>query len=383
MKRVPELDGLRGIAILLVIGCHYAVFARQLWGLPKFGWVGVDLFFVLSGFLITSVLLNLRGQPVPFKKFYARRLRRIIPPYVAFLVLLYVVSAAFGDYTLYHRGPIVRNLLFMQSFGSVADTVRMVTSGTTLSLAHAPIGPAQAGLEGSVSHGWVVLWSLSIEEYYYLLWAPVVLWMARRQAAITGIVICLVALAIRWLGSAGVSAYFSIYHRFDAPVFGSLVAFLIASKLSRRTVNVIFVVAGLAGVATLAAVLVPMGNVLGKEIRQDHSFIVFGVPSLSLIAAAVVGIAVTKSGSRLLFLLRPSALRFMGKISYMLYLLHGFVYLCFLHFFAPTWAVSMAALFCAVTLSWVSWTYLEQPILEGGRKDQDKAQAGLKFASAA
>lgn len=383
MKRVPELDGLRGIAILLVIGCHYEVFARQFWGLPKFGWVGVDLFFILSGYLITTVLLNLRGQPGPFKKFYARRIRRIIPPYVAFLVLLYVVSAVFGDYTLYHRGPIVRNLLFMQSFGNVADTFRTMTSGTSLSLTHSQLGFARSGLEGSVSHGWAVLWSLSIEEYYYLLWAPVVLWMAKRGATITGVVICFVALATRWLWAAGTGAYFSIYYRFDAPVFGSLLAFLIASKLSRRNVNTILVAAGLAGVATLAVLLVPMGNVLGREIRQDHGFIVFGVASLSLIAAAMVGIAVTKSGSRFLFLLRASPLRFLGKISYMLYLLHGFVYLCFLHLFAPTWTVSIAALFCSVTLSWVSWTYLERPILECGREDRSEAQAGLKFASAA
>jgi peptidoglycan/LPS O-acetylase OafA/YrhL len=81
-RRIPELDGIRGIAILLVIGCHYEVFARQLWGLPKFGWIGVDIFFVLSGFLITSVLLNLRGRADSFSTFYSRRFRRILPPYI-------------------------------------------------------------------------------------------------------------------------------------------------------------------------------------------------------------------------------------------------------------------------------------------------------------
>ena len=92
--RIPELDGIRGIAIILVIGCHYEVFARQIWGLPKFGWVGVDIFFVLSGFLITSVLLNLRGRDDSFRFFYDRRLRRILPPYIMFMVLIYAVSVA-------------------------------------------------------------------------------------------------------------------------------------------------------------------------------------------------------------------------------------------------------------------------------------------------
>ena len=252
-----------------------------------------------------------------------------------------------------------------------------------MSLAHVHMAPALPGMRGAISNAWTVLWSLSVEEYYYLLWAPVVLWMARRRAVISGIAICLLALAIRWLGSIGSDSYFSIYHRFDAPVFGSLLAFLIASKIPRRAVDAILGVAGLAGAATLAVVLVPMGNVLGRDIKDDHSFIVFGLPSLSLVAATAVGISVINSGSPLLFFLRLGALRFFGKISYTLYLLHSFVYLCFLHFFTATWAVSLAAILCAVTLSWISWTYLEQPILAGGREDSGKAGTGLKLASAA
>src|SRR5579859_7182285 len=250
VKRVPELDGLRGIAILLVIGCHYHSFAHQFWGLPQYGWVGVDLFFVLSGFLITTVLLNLRGRTDAFKKFYARRIRRIIPPYAAFLVLLYIVTAALGDYALYRPGTIVRSVLFLQSFDRIGHVVEMLTSGKTLSLAHHHLGPAIAVLEGPVSNAWGVLWSLSIEEYFYLLWAPVVLWMGGRKAAVVAIGICLVEFAMRWLGSMGTAAYYSIYHRFDAPVFGSFVALLVASKVSRRTVTGILVVAGVAGVAT-------------------------------------------------------------------------------------------------------------------------------------
>src|SRR5208282_5147788 len=111
-KRIPELDGLRAIAILLVIGCHYEVFARQLWGLPKFGWVGVDIFFVLSGFLITSVLLNLRGQEKPFKTFYARRFRRILPPYIAFMILLYAACAALHDHALFRIRVAAVNVFF-------------------------------------------------------------------------------------------------------------------------------------------------------------------------------------------------------------------------------------------------------------------------------
>jgi peptidoglycan/LPS O-acetylase OafA/YrhL len=376
------LDGLRGIAILLVICCHYEVFARQFWRLPAFGWVGVDLFFVLSGFLITSVLLNLRGQVGAYKQFYDRRIRRIFPPYFIFLVILYITTAMFGDYALYKKGAIFRNLLFMQSFGNPIDAIRLMMSGTTLSLAHSHLGPAMSGLRGPVSDGSGILWSLSIEEYYYLVWAPVILWMGARRAAIVGIVICLVELVTRWLGPMGTGPYFFIFYRFDAPMFGSFVALLMASKLSRRTVIATLVVAGLAGAATVVAVLLPMGNILGREIRQDHSFMIFGVPSLSLIAAMAVGISVMKSGSRFLFLLRLRGLRFLGKISYTLYLWHGFIYLCFLHFFPPNWTVSSAAILCTVALSWASWIYLERPILESGRTASREPQTELKRASA-
>jgi peptidoglycan/LPS O-acetylase OafA/YrhL len=370
-KRIPELDGLRGIAIMLVIGCHYEVFARQLWGLPKFGWVGVDVFFVLSGFLITSVLLNLRGQEKPFKRFYARRFRRILPPYIAFMVLLYAVSAALHDHALYRIRVAAVNVFFLQAFAAFSKTMHQLKFGKNWHLAHAALGFAFRGLTGHVSKSGEVLWSLSIEEYFYLVWAPVVLWMKREWVAITAVTICLGALAVRWLGFIGFETYFSIFHRFDAPVFGALVALLLASNLPRSSTNAILAVAGLAGITTLASVLAPMGNVVNMEVRGDHIFEVFGVPALSLIAAAVIGFSVTRSGSNYLFFLRSRALRFLGKISYTLYLLHGFVYLSFLYFFQPTWVVSLLALFCAITLSWISWTYLEQPILEGGRRTKE------------
>ena len=83
--RIVELDGLRAIAVALVIGCHYPVVASSFWGLPELGWLGVEIFFVLSGYLITTILLRLRGREDAYEVFYARRARRIVPPY--FLVL--------------------------------------------------------------------------------------------------------------------------------------------------------------------------------------------------------------------------------------------------------------------------------------------------------
>jgi peptidoglycan/LPS O-acetylase OafA/YrhL len=369
-RRIPELDGIRGIAIILVIGCHYEVFARQIWGLPKFGWVGVDIFFVLSGFLITSVLLNLRGRDDSFRVFYSRRFRRILPPYIIFIALVYVLSAVVGNDSLYNIRVVVKNALFLQSFDTLSYTAHQVTLGRMWRLAHSSLPYTWRGLTGDVSNATTVLWSLSIEEYFYLLWAPAVLWMNRKWLAMTGIAVCFGALTLRWIGFIGVASYFSIYHRFDALMFGSFVALLISSNLPQKALNAILIVAGCVGAGTLAFVLVPMGNVLNKEVRADHIFIAFGISSLSLMAASAIGLVVTKSGSSHLTLLRSRALRFIGTISYTLYLFHGLVYLCFLHFFQPTWVVSLAALCCAVGLSWLSWLYVERPIMQGiGSKD--------------
>src|SRR4051812_43085856 len=97
-SRIRELDGLRAIAILVVIGCHYPLFARQLGGIPMFGWVGVDIFFVLSGYLITSVLLNLKGRTDAFKVFYKRRFLRILPPYLMAIAAMYAAVILFRSH---------------------------------------------------------------------------------------------------------------------------------------------------------------------------------------------------------------------------------------------------------------------------------------------
>ena len=79
-SRILELDGLRALAILFVLGCHYPGFANLAWHIPEFGWIGVDIFFALSGYLITTILLGLRNRVTPYRTFYSRRFIRILPP---------------------------------------------------------------------------------------------------------------------------------------------------------------------------------------------------------------------------------------------------------------------------------------------------------------
>jgi peptidoglycan/LPS O-acetylase OafA/YrhL len=99
--RIPALDGLRGLAILMVFLFHFGedrardgVIAKVLFKATDFGWTGVDLFFALSGFLITEILLDSKGSPAAYPKFVVRRVLRIFPPYDALLLLLFVVLRA-------------------------------------------------------------------------------------------------------------------------------------------------------------------------------------------------------------------------------------------------------------------------------------------------
>jgi peptidoglycan/LPS O-acetylase OafA/YrhL len=359
-RRIPELDGVRGIAIILVIGCHYEVFARQFWGLPKFGWIGVDIFFVLSGFLITSVLLNLRGRVDSFSTFYSRRFRRILPPYILMFVVMGLASAFMSDYTLFSADQMVRNLFFWQSV-YVTPVFHAFSFGTWH---HPPaLHNSARGLIGSISAATFVLWSLSVEEYFYLLWAPVVLCLNRKWLVVTGITVCLTALVFRCFFFIGVATCESLFHRFDTLIYGAFVALLVSSQVSRKFLQAIFVVTGCVGFVMMAAVLFTMPYVMNKDIREDHLFVVFGMLALSLMSACVVGLSVIHSGSKPLLFLRWSPLRFIGTISYSLYLFHGLVYLCFLQFCQPTWIMALVTLALSIGLSWLSFRYIETPLL--------------------
>jgi peptidoglycan/LPS O-acetylase OafA/YrhL len=114
LSRIEELDGIRGLAILAVMACHYYPFTTLLFKSAEFGWVGVDIFFVLSGFLITSILLALKTRPHPYKVFYVRRILRIFPPYYAVTFLIFLI--AWLQHDSYNWRTYAGKLLFLQGF---------------------------------------------------------------------------------------------------------------------------------------------------------------------------------------------------------------------------------------------------------------------------
>src|SRR5215470_2833769 len=188
---LPGLDGVRGLAILLVLAVHFVGNATPVtWGerlavkLGNYGVLGVDLFFVLSGFLITGLLLDSKGDPHYFRNFYARRTLRIFPLYYFVLALLFVVIPALATIP-----PALEEARQHQAWLWTYTANFFLAAKSSWALTY-------------VSH----FWSLAIEEHFYLLW-PLVVFSFRRETLER---ICLwvigAALALRIaLSLAGVS----------------------------------------------------------------------------------------------------------------------------------------------------------------------------------
>ena len=194
---LPALDGLRGIAVVLVIAYHSAP-SRVV----TFGWCGVDLFFVLSGFLITGILADSVASGGAALRFYLRRSLRIWPLYYLFLAFTFLLLPRIGP-TLAPSAvdhPPLRYLLFINNYWYGAESFSV-------------LGP---------------LWSLAIEEQYYVVW-PVLVWTLRRRTLLwTCAAMPLVSFALRrWLlskGWSGAEVYALTFARLDGLAMGSALA---------------------------------------------------------------------------------------------------------------------------------------------------------------
>ena len=192
----PELDGIRGLAILLVIAQHINLPSTTLAGM-----VGVNLFFVLSGYLITGILLaEIRSNgKIDIRRFYERRIRRLVPALVAVVLATGVLMAAQGKLVEY-LGPAGVSLFYVSDIAKAA--------GYDL---------------GYVGH----TWSLAMEEQFYLLWPAILLFLPRRllvPGVLLGILgsIALQVVVVGWQDN--VLAHFRPDVRADAILWGCLIA---------------------------------------------------------------------------------------------------------------------------------------------------------------
>jgi peptidoglycan/LPS O-acetylase OafA/YrhL len=298
----PCLDGLRGIAVLLVLYGH----APQLfggggsptgfWSCSPGTWLGVDLFFVLSGYLITTILLHERGRPRAFVRFWVRRALRIFPLAYAYLGALALVALA------------------LPGFEHLRSTWPFVWAATYLLNFHiAATGWTAAALG--------ILWSLAVEEHFYFVWP----WLALRARlrAIVGVLIAVIVGTplLRWvvLERLGpVAVYVATFTRWDTLAFGALLACARASShwpAARRLLRWL-VVPALGFVAMVIAT--PIEAVRATTPTWFHVLGYSGV-ALGGVAACTLALEPSAWTQRLL---GNRWLGAVGRISYGLYVLH-------------------------------------------------------------
>jgi peptidoglycan/LPS O-acetylase OafA/YrhL len=316
---LPGLDGVRGVAILLVMAIHFVGDATPETALQRlvvkassYGLLGVDLFFVLSGFLITGLLVDAKGKPHYFRNFYARRTLRIFPLYYLVLALLFIVLPRLWPLT-----PALEEARAHQAWLWTYTANFYIAARASWALTY-------------VSH----FWSLAIEEHFYLFWPLVVFCFQRRTlericAAVIGAGLLLRAgLALGGVSELSISVLTPC--RIDTLCVGALLALLCrregwADEMVRRSGRAALALAGVTIAVSAWCAVAKTGLPVLHQIRGSLYALFFG---------ALVLISLQPRPSLLARALRTRALRFFGKYSYGLYVYHGLLTWAFIEFHA-------------------------------------------------
>lgn len=301
---VPALDGIRGLALLLVIlfharlGVPRSTFDDLTLRLFGVGWCGVDLFFVLSGFLITGILLDARGSAGYLRNFYARRILRIFPLYFAFLAVAFLLLPDRFEVSQYSWDYLAYYLLYLTN------------------ILHA-VEPR------ALSFPLAVTWSLSVEEQFYIVWPFVVLFAGPRRLMQICLVLIPLALAIRiGMQLNGVSRgiiYSMTFCKLDALAVGGLIAAIVRlhrTQVLQRTFTWV-------GRVSLTGIVILFVVTKGYLSQYDPYVQSIGFTCLSLFFGSVLFHAYQCKPDSITYRFWCSMpLRVMGKYSYAMYLCH-------------------------------------------------------------
>lgn len=339
-----DIDGLRGIAILTVVGFHF------LPSVVRGGFIGVDIFFVISGFLITDIIHRecLEGR-FGFARFYERRIRRIFPALVATLA----VALILGYFLLLPHEYVTLNK-FIIAAATFTTNILLLADGSS--------GYFN---EGAVGRQLIHLWSLSIEEQFYILWPPLVYLLCRRFRLgwLSVVLVIFLLCDFTRVFDARFDRYYFPVTRFWELLAGGVLAvarrdpaLFNLSRLSDR-------IAAHSRLRDLAGNLVLLLLLASAVVIRPTS----GWPgwlALAPVTGAAWLIAGTREGSLANRVLSSRFLVFFGLISYPLYLYHWL----FIGFYTPLFGDAipagyrLGALAGSVALSFATWRWVETPI---------------------
>jgi peptidoglycan/LPS O-acetylase OafA/YrhL len=344
---IPQFDGLRGLAILLVLIGHSGFLeALPHAGMLEYTRFGVDLFFVLSGFLITGILTDSKGSQHYFRNFYARRALRIWPLYYLVLFVAFVVAPLFA--------PSMRPT-------AVSVWPAFVFYVQNIVLAHRTAYPFGLG----------ATWSLAVEEQFYLTWPVLVFLLKKRTLAIVSVLLAIMSLSLRlyfhFHGAPLGFVHFFTLSRLDAIAFGSMAA------LWLRSPNCTFVRWRARAYQFLAFGVA--GTILARVLMHRNSSVV-GYTFLAFAFSGLLGISLASDPQSSLLgrALSASWLRYIGRISYGIYLLHYPLFILWARFIgsagfyqAHKLAGNLAGFAGQIALATIaasiSWHLFEEPIL--------------------
>jgi peptidoglycan/LPS O-acetylase OafA/YrhL len=340
MPRVPELDSLRALAAFIVLLFH--IRPQRFY----FGWTGVDLFFVLSGYLITAIILDHVSSRRFFVHFYVRRGLRIWPIY--YLTLFGLVLA---NPHLPKRQPMDALPYYLTYTQNVP------------SYWHRPMPPFNPAFDHT--------WTLALEEQFYLLWPALVAWAGPRRL----VRLCLAVVTINLLAREG--GYFTynqlserlLVARSDGFALGGLLAALLADRerlaRHRARFRLGFGLAGLAALVYLA---------VGMALTDPIGFIGLPTPiwpvltifAVALLYFGLIGVVLLSAGHPALAPLRLGPLVYLGRISYGIYIYHYIIYWAIDGFdfnYDRPWRINVLKVAATVAAAMLSWHLIERPIL--------------------
>lgn len=326
MGRIPELDGVRGLAAALIL-CYHVTHQA----VPAWGWAGVDIFFVLSGYLITTIILKNQGSLKFLLAFYARRGLRIWPIYYSLIVFCLCTSQSFQDSAYYY-------LTYTQEIPRYW---------------------------GGIMPGFTALqhtWTLAIEEQFYLIWPLLVLLVKRRWVGHLSLLVVISSISARAIGVH----WWLLAARADGFALGGFLAAFFVDPITDRAKRLALTWAYILGSSGLVLAAANIRGDLGDI--NDSIGSPISVTASTFLAFAAIATIVCFKGRRFLAPLRFAPLQYIGTISYGLYLYHQTVIFHILPKSnilglsdGPSLWVAQVGL--SIVIASLSWQFFERPIL--------------------